>query len=51
MILMDSNVVICAAKPEYAFLRSLVSDVNSCVSIITKLEALGFRHLTVDDKT
>lgn len=51
MILLDSNVVIYAAKSQYAFLRSLVSDVNSCVSVITKLEALGFRHLTLDDKT
>ena len=50
MKLLDSNVVIYAAKEEYAFLRPLVSDADSCTSVITKLEALGFRHLTVEDE-
>lgn len=51
MKLIDSNLVIYAAKAQYAFLRPLIIDVDSCLSIISKLEALGFRNLTADDKT
>jgi toxin FitB len=50
MKLFDSNLVIYAAKPYYASLRPLLLDGDSCVSIITKLEALGFHNLTMDDK-
>jgi toxin FitB len=50
MILVDSNIVIYAAKEEYASLRPLLLEATTCVSIITKLEALGFRHLTQQDK-
>lgn len=50
MKIIDSNLVIYAAKVEYAFLRPLLLSSDSCVSIITKLEALGYRNLTDDDK-
>lgn len=50
MRLLDANLVIYAAKPQYTFLRPLLLDVGSCLSIISKLEALGFRNLTADDK-
>lgn len=48
MRLLDSNLIIYAASDAYAFLRPLVLD--SCVSGITKLEVLGYRHLTGNDK-
>lgn len=51
MKLIDSNLVIYAAKLQYTFLRPLIIDIGSCLSIISKLEALGFRNLTADDKT
>ncbi|RIV25192.1 type II toxin-antitoxin system VapC family toxin [Fibrisoma montanum] len=50
MRILDSNLVIYAAKTEFSFLRPLILDKASCVSIITKLEALGYRNLTNDDK-
>jgi toxin FitB len=50
MKLFDSNLIIYAAKPYYASLRPLLLDGDSCVSVITKLEALGFHNLTFDDK-
>nr|WP_254448860.1 type II toxin-antitoxin system VapC family toxin [Spirosoma rhododendri] len=34
----------------YAFLRPLLMHKDSYVSGITKLEVLGYRHLTADDK-
>ncbi|MBO0951759.1 type II toxin-antitoxin system VapC family toxin [Fibrella forsythiae] len=40
-----------SAKPDYAFLRSLILAPDSYVSLITKLEVLGFRNLSVDDKS
>ena len=51
MKLIDSNLVIYAAKQQYAFLRPLIVDISSCLSVISKLETLGFRNLTADDKT
>lgn len=51
MILVDSNVVIYAAKEHYAFLRTLLVDARTYVSAITKLEALGFQKLAAADKT
>lgn len=51
MRILDSNLIIYAAKDEYAQLRPLILDMNSHVSIISKLEALGYRYLTTDDKT
>jgi toxin FitB len=51
MKILDSNLVIYAAKPEYAFLRPIIAAADSYLSLITKLEALGFRNLTNADKT
>lgn len=48
MRLLDSNLIIYAASDIYAFLRPLIA--GSYVSGITKLEVLGYRNLTADDK-
>ncbi len=48
MRLLDSNLIIYAASDAYAFLRPLLT--GSYVSGITKLEVLGYKHLTVADK-
>lgn len=50
MKILDSNLVIYATKEEYKFLRLLISDADSCVSIITKLESLGYHNLTATDR-
>ncbi len=48
MRILDSNLIIYAASDAYAFLRLLLT--GSHVSGITKLEVLGYKHLTVADK-
>jgi predicted nucleic acid-binding protein len=48
MKLLDSNILIYSGQTEYAYLRSLIFDKDSCVSKITQLEVLGFHRL--DDK-
>lgn len=51
MRLLDSNLLIYAAISEYASLRPLILDEQYCLSLISKLEVLGYRHLTLEDKT
>lgn len=51
MKILDSNLVIYASKPEYAFLREIIAAPGSYLSLITKLEVLGFRNLTSADRT
>jgi toxin FitB len=46
MRLVDSNILIYAAKPEYPFLKELLEQEDIAVSELTKLEVLGFRNLT-----
>jgi toxin FitB len=50
MILLDSNIVIYSAQPNFAHLRPLVYDPNNQVSAFTMLEVLGFHALTPSDK-
>lgn len=50
MKLLDSNILIYAAQPQYHFLVPLVIDDSNAVSIITKIETLGFPHLSAADK-
>jgi len=46
MRLVDSNILIYAAQPEYPFLKELLEQEDIAVSELTKLEVLGYRHLT-----
>jgi toxin FitB len=50
MALLDSNIIIYSAKPEFADLRKLISDQNNIVSAFSKLEVLGFHSLLSADK-
>jgi toxin FitB len=50
MKLLDSNIIIYSAKPSFTYLKPLVLDRNNAVSIITKIEVLGFPNLSVKDK-
>lgn len=50
MNLLDSNILIYSAQPEYAYLRPLIFDKNSAVSKITPLEVLGFHRLDAVEK-
>ena len=46
MRLVDSNILIYAAKPEYPQLKVLLEEDDIAVSELTRLEVLGFRNLT-----
>ena len=46
MILVDTNILIYSAKPEYKHLRVLFKQKNVGVSIISKLEVLGYHKIT-----
>jgi predicted nucleic acid-binding protein len=46
MRLVDSNILIYAATPEFPLLKELLEQEDIAVSELTKLEVLGFRNLT-----
>jgi predicted nucleic acid-binding protein len=46
MRLVDSNILIYAAKPEYPQLKDLLEEEDIAVSELTRLEVLGFRNIT-----
>jgi hypothetical protein len=46
MRLVDSNILIYAAQPEYPYLKELLEQEDIAVSELTKLEVLGYRYLT-----
>jgi predicted nucleic acid-binding protein len=49
MTLIDSNLIIYAAKPEYAFLRPIIEAEAPRASAITYLEVVGYHKLTEVD--
>ncbi len=50
-MLLDSNAVIYAIKPEFTHLRELIIEHNPSVSAITYLEVLGYHQLTSEDES
>ncbi len=50
MVLLDSNIIIYAALPENKFLLDFMERNNCYVSIITKIEVLGYHLLTNKEK-
>lgn len=46
MRLVDSNILIFAAKPEYPELKEMLEQNDIAVSELTRLEVLGFPNLT-----
>lgn len=46
MRLVDSNILIFAAKPEHPQLKELLEQDDIAVSELSRLEVLGFRNLT-----
>ncbi|MDJ1185617.1 type II toxin-antitoxin system VapC family toxin [Roseofilum casamattae] len=45
-MLLDSNIIIYSAQPEYTNLRELVAENSPAVSAISYLEVLGYHQLT-----
>ena len=49
-MLIDSNIIIYAAKPEYPELRAFVATHTPAVSAISYVEVLGYHQLTADEQ-
>jgi toxin FitB len=48
-MLLDSNIVIYAALPEYGALRDFIAKHAPAVSVISRVEVLGYHRLTQQD--
>lgn len=48
MILLDSNILIYAASEQHKSLRDLLKNAESCCSIISQLEVLGYPKITIE---
>jgi toxin FitB len=49
-MLLDTNIVIYAASPDYPELLKLVGEPNSAVSLVSYIEALGFSRLGTTER-
>jgi toxin FitB len=49
-MLIDSNIIIYAAKPEYAALRRFIADQVPVVSAVSYVEVLGFHKLSESER-
>jgi predicted nucleic acid-binding protein len=52
MYLLDSNILIYSAKPEYRFLQKYITSdaIISAISISTVIEVLGYHRFLDEDK-
>lgn len=50
-MLLDSNILIYAAQPAHHALRELVRDRDCSVSIVSRIEVLGFHRLAPDERS
>lgn len=51
MRLLDSNIVIAAAAPEAEALRAELSAEPCAISIVTRIEVLGYHRLSTDEES
>ena len=49
-MLLDSNIVIYAAKPESAELRAYLDRISRSVSVISYIESYGYQNLTIEER-
>ena len=49
-MLIDSNIIIYAAKPEHTSLRQFIATHVPAVSAVSKIEVLGFHRLTQEER-
>lgn len=49
-MLLDSNILIYAAQPAHRALRGLIRDRDCSVSVISRIEVLGFHRLAPDER-
>lgn len=48
--MLDSNLIIYAAKPEYPGLRRLIAATSPAVSAVSVVEVLGYHKLTTTER-
>ena len=51
MILLDSNIIIYAIEPAYQSVREFIAQENPVISVISKVEVLGYHKLLPDNHT
>lgn len=49
-VLLDSNIIIYAAKPENGFLRQFIEEQSPSVSAASYVEVLGYHRLSAEEK-
>lgn len=49
-MLLDSNIIIYAAQPDYPFLRALIAEQEVFISQLSYLEMLGYHRLSETEK-
>jgi predicted nucleic acid-binding protein len=49
-MLLDSNVIIYAARPEHEALRRLIAERAPAVSVVSYVEVLGYHRLTEQER-
>ena len=49
-MILDSNIIIYASKPEYVELREFIAQYSPSISVVSYVEVLGYHSLTVEDK-
>jgi predicted nucleic acid-binding protein len=49
-VLLDSNIIIYAAQPDYAGLRAFIAAHAPAVSAVSVVEVLGYHGLSADDR-
>lgn len=49
-MLLDSNIIIYAAQDEHSNLRRFIAENSPVVSAVSKVEVLGYRHLSDADR-
>jgi toxin FitB len=50
MMLIDSNIIIYAAKPEYSMLRKFIAENAPSVSAVSFVEVFGYHGLTQEQR-
>lgn len=49
-MLLDTNIIIYAAQPQYPHLLEMVEDPNSAVSLVSYVESLGFPQISSTER-
>jgi len=50
MLLLDSNIIIYSVQPEHQYLRDYLSTSHLAISVIGKVEVLGYHKLTHSER-